>query len=67
MSTLAELEAELAQLKAGRSSSGTTEIRFGDRWVRRDLSAQDARIDQLEKQVQRMRAAQCRRPIRVSF
>lgn len=67
MTSIADLEAELAALKAARPASGSTEVRFGDRWVKRDISAQDARIAQVQAEIKRLNAAACRRPIGVRF
>jgi len=65
MSSTADLETELTALKAARSSSGTSELRFGDRTVRRDIAAQDARIKLLEDELRRRQTASSRRPIGV--
>lgn len=62
-----ELETRLAGLKAQRAASGASEVRFGDRAIRRDVAAQDAEIARLEAQLRRLQAAACRRPIGISF
>lgn len=67
MSSLTELETELAALKAARPSGGISEIRHGDRSLRRDIAAQDARIKELESQVRRARIAESRAPIGLRF
>ncbi len=67
MPSIADLEAELARLKAARPASGASEVRFGDRWRKVDIAAQDARIKQLEADLRRERAAGARRPVGVRF
>ena len=67
MASIQDIETELAALKAARPAGGTTELRLGDRTVRRDIAAQDARITQLEAELRRSHAAASRRPIGVSF
>ena len=67
MASIQDIETELTALKAARPVGGTTEMRLGDRTVRRDIVAQDARITQLEAELRRRTAALSRGPIRVRF